>query len=393
MLRALLNNLKELQPRHFPPAQREGKLRVLALNMGQMGFKTFGENFCQTLDRRDDVDATFISLKPRGLLRYSGSRVYGLNGWDLPIHRSQFIWYLRLQHWFRYRLPVNHFDVLFFSPTRFAAGGLSGIKSIPEKHRPNIVVCSDSTMIGNAREFPKEIVRWRNPLVRMEKYALSNANLIVMRSEWARSSVHRDYEIPDMGQSYAMLPAIKIHSKSRLDYPSERPGPIRIVLVGNTFSRKGGPRLIRWHQERWKGKAELHIVSRDAPSNGQFEGVKTYPSLSNEQLVGEFLPSMDIFCLPTSQDQLAWVNAEAASAGLPIVASRMAGIPEVVMDGINGFTVPVHDDEQFVSRIEQLMSDHELRRLFGARSREHAIRNLNADRSYDDLISRMTTLI
>ena len=393
MLRALLNNLKELQPRHFPPAQREGKLRVLALNMGQMGFKTFGEHFCQTLDRRDDVDATFISLKLNGLFRYFGSRINLFGGWDLPIHRFNLTWHLRMRRFFNDGKIAPHFDIIFVSPTLLASGVLSAINSIEAHAKPKLVVCSDSTEISNQCEFPKERIRFRNPLIEAEKRILSNADLIVMRSEWARSSVHRDYNIPDTGQSYAMLPAIKIQSKSRLDYLSERPGLVKIALVGNTFSRKGGPRLIRWHQERWKGKAELHIVSRDAPSNGQFKGVRTYPSLSNEQLVGEFLPSMDIFCLPTSQDQLAWVNAEAASAGLPIVASRMAGIPEVVMDGINGFTVPVHDDDQFVSRIEQLLSDHELRRLFGVRSREHAIKILNADRSYDDLINRMTALI
>ena len=70
MLRALLSDLREVQPSHLPPARREGKLRVLVLNIGQLGFKTFGEHFCQTLERRDDVDTTFTSRKLNWLFRY-----------------------------------------------------------------------------------------------------------------------------------------------------------------------------------------------------------------------------------------------------------------------------------------------------------------------------------
>ena len=70
MLRTSLQDLNRLKLNHLPPATYEGKLRVLVLNMGQMGFKTFGEHFCQTLERRDDVDTAFTSRKLNWLFRY-----------------------------------------------------------------------------------------------------------------------------------------------------------------------------------------------------------------------------------------------------------------------------------------------------------------------------------
>jgi glycosyltransferase involved in cell wall biosynthesis len=71
---------------------------------------------------------------------------------------------------------------------------------------------------------------------------------------------------------------------------------------------------------------------------------------------------------------------EAASAGLPIVATAAGGAAEVAIDGETGLTVPVGDSAAFAAALVRLEGDPELRRRFGEAARELARREFGMDR-------------
>ena len=54
----------------------------------------------------------------------------------------------------------------------------------------------------------------------------------------------------------------------------------------------------------------------------------------------ELMPAADIFVLPSHQEGLPVVLMEATSVGAPIVATAVGGVPQVVIDGVNGLVVP-----------------------------------------------------
>jgi glycosyltransferase involved in cell wall biosynthesis len=65
------------------------------------------------------------------------------------------------------------------------------------------------------------------------------------------------------------------------------------------------------------------------------------------------------------------VYLEAQACGVPVVAFRNGGIPDVVRDGETGFLVEPMDREAFVERLERLITDGELRHAMGRAGREH----------------------
>ena len=71
--------------------------------------------------------------------------------------------------------------------------------------------------------------------------------------------------------------------------------------------------------------------------------------------------SSDIFVLASFMETLPLVILEAMYAGLPIVATRVGGIPEIVKDGVNGFLVPPNDSEELFQKCFQLLKDEKLR--------------------------------
>ena len=81
--------------------------------------------------------------------------------------------------------------------------------------------------------------------------------------------------------------------------------------------------------------------------------------------VDEIMGCFDIFVLPSLNEGMGRVLVEAMSAGLPIVASRVGGIPDLVKDGENGLLVPPADAGALERAISDLLSDKAKRKRMG----------------------------
>jgi glycosyltransferase involved in cell wall biosynthesis len=86
--------------------------------------------------------------------------------------------------------------------------------------------------------------------------------------------------------------------------------------------------------------------------------------------VTNVLASLDVFVLPTHQEALGTAFIEAGAMGLPTVASRVDGVPEVVIEGKTGFLVPAQDGKALIEPICRLLADPMLRQGMGANATE-----------------------
>lgn len=83
-----------------------------------------------------------------------------------------------------------------------------------------------------------------------------------------------------------------------------------------------------------------------------------------------FLPHVDLVAMPSFTEGLPVVLLEAFAAGVPVVASAVGGIPEVVEDHVNGYLVPAGDSAALATRILDLAASKALRKAFGAEGRQ-----------------------
>lgn len=87
--------------------------------------------------------------------------------------------------------------------------------------------------------------------------------------------------------------------------------------------------------------------------------------------VPSVLSEADAFIFPSLYEGMPMVIAEAMAAGLPIVASRNGGIPDMVEDGVSGILLPL-EVEDFVGAISEISASKELRVRLGSRARVRA---------------------
>ncbi len=87
---------------------------------------------------------------------------------------------------------------------------------------------------------------------------------------------------------------------------------------------------------------------------------------------GDYLAALDIFYYPSRHEGLGSVLLDAMAFGLPVVATRVGGIPEIVNEPDNGFLCAVDDLDAQAAALRRLAQDPELRARLGANNRRHA---------------------
>lgn len=100
------------------------------------------------------------------------------------------------------------------------------------------------------------------------------------------------------------------------------------------------------------------------------------------------LAELDVFVLSTNGDNLPVAILEAMAAGLPVVATRTGGIPELVVHGETGFLVEPGDCDALAGALDDLGADEALRAALGDAGRERARRCFDAG----DVARRMVDL-
>jgi len=92
----------------------------------------------------------------------------------------------------------------------------------------------------------------------------------------------------------------------------------------------------------------------------------------NQDMMEELLPLADVFLLPSSSESFGLVALEAMSAEVPVVASNLGGLPEVVEHGVTGFLHDPRSIDGFGSSVLRLLRNERLRRSMGRRGRQVA---------------------
>lgn len=157
----------------------------------------------------------------------------------------------------------------------------------------------------------------------------------------------------------------------------ERARPL-VVSVGRLRAPKDFLTLARALAALPAGSFEALIVG-DGPDRPALEselrrlGLEDRVRLAGERDdVPDLLASADVFVLSSVSEGLPVSVLEAMAAELPVVASRVGGVPELVADGETGFLVPPRDPQALAAALERLVDDGELRRRLGAVGRVRA---------------------
>ena len=114
--------------------------------------------------------------------------------------------------------------------------------------------------------------------------------------------------------------------------------------------------------------------------------------VGNLPVVEEILVGADLFLLPSETESFGLAALEALSCEVPVIATRVGGVPEVVVDGENGFLREVGDVDAMAEAALSLLENEERRRAFGESGRRRALELFSEDKvveSYREIYQRV----
>jgi N-acetyl-alpha-D-glucosaminyl L-malate synthase BshA len=124
----------------------------------------------------------------------------------------------------------------------------------------------------------------------------------------------------------------------------------RLVLVGDGPERSRAERVVR--ESGLQGRVVF---------------------LGKQESFEALLANADVFLLPSTHESFGLAALEAMACGVPVVASRVGGIPEVVEHGVTGWLAPVGDVQAMAAHVCVLLGDEALRKRFSVAARQHVL--------------------
>ncbi len=223
---------------------------------------------------------------------------------------------------------------------------------------------------------------------RVATTSFAAADHLVTWSAWAKQDLVDGYGVK--GDRITVVPpGVTFSEWARPTPRSPTRGPTRILFVGGDLARKGGLLLIEICRSlRNAHDVELHLVTRDhvPPESGIHVHHDVRP---NSPELKDLYHRCDIFALPTFGDCLPMVLSEAGAAGLASVTTRVAAIPEVVLDATTGILVPPRDGTSLFRALERLVVDTDLRRRMGEQAVDHISRRFDTAKNTTRLLDLM----
>jgi glycosyltransferase involved in cell wall biosynthesis len=177
-------------------------------------------------------------------------------------------------------------------------------------------------------------------------------------------------------------------------------GPVG-VMVARMDGLKGHDTLVRAVANvRDSGRAVTVLLAGDGAERPRIEGLARELDLGPEWLrflgfrtdVPDLLTAADFFLLPSVTEGLPLSMLEAMTHGLPVLATPVGGIPEVIRDSEHGYLVPVHGHAELAAAMARLVDDPGLLLALGQRARCRAMEEFSFERmtrEYLELYQRL----
>jgi glycosyltransferase involved in cell wall biosynthesis len=229
-------------------------------------------------------------------------------------------------------------------------------------------VCLHHSVNGNGPD--ESAIRFRTRLAgiyraRFMRRMLLKADLLISPSEFLRRKIV-EFGVP----SNRIIFLDNGLSLERFrDLPKRRSARLRFAFVGTNIAHKGLHVLVEAFNNFPVGKAELFIYGDPSISPAYYESVRrqaTHPDIAfmglfqNEQ-IAEVMSGIDALVVPSIwPENSPLIIHEAFLAGVPVIASRIGGIPDLVRDGQNGLLFETGNPEDLRTKMAYLIDNPSL---------------------------------
>jgi N-acetyl-alpha-D-glucosaminyl L-malate synthase BshA len=220
------------------------------------------------------------------------------------------------------------------------------------------------------------------------RFAVLAGDGITAPSHWLAEEAHRQLDLPRESR-IEVIP--NFVDTGRFCPAGEAPVARRVVThVSNFRLLKRVEDVVRiFARVRGEMPAKLHLAG-DGPERSHVEALVSLLGLADDVTffgervdVAKILQESDVFLLPSETESFGLGALEAMACGVPVVASNVGGLPEVVRDGETGFLASVGNIEAMAKHVRDLLADPDLHARMSRAARTRAEEHFQLEPAVD----------
>ena len=221
-------------------------------------------------------------------------------------------------------------------------------------------------------------------------YSINESDGVTAVSEYLRAETQHHFDvqqeievIPNFVDANRFRRTNKQHFKQALCPNGEKV----LVHVSNFRPVKRATDVVKvFHRLRNEGMAVKLLLVGDGPDRvpaqhlaRELDVYEDVRFLGKQEPVEEILSIADVFLMPSGSETFGLAALEAMACGVPVVASNIGGLPELVVEGQCGFLCPLGDIDCFTDRARRILQDESLQSQMAeaARARAAGVFNKN----------------
>jgi glycosyltransferase involved in cell wall biosynthesis len=273
------------------------------------------------------------------------------------------------------------------------AGLLGALAARLARHRPRVVFTVHGWAFNEARPAWQRGVFALMPLITVwcadEVICVSDAAR--RQAAWMPAATSKFRVIHNGVPQRALMPKEGARSALAPDAPQ---GALWIGTLAELHPTKGLDILLR-ALPRIDGGEGAHIVLiGEGQARAELEALARSLGIAERvhfcghvEDAARYLGAFDIFAFPSRSEGLGYAALEAGLAALPVAASRVGGIPEIIVHGVTGLLVPPGDADALAAALEALVTDEKLRATLGARLRARVLQDFSVERMVEKTLA------
>lgn len=330
---------------------------------------------------------------PVGCETASQYREVGLNPESLDLHRYSLSSLWRLVSLVRcHRIDVVHWN--FYNPINPYVLALSAL--VP---RVRHYLTDHNSRIPNESTSANALKR------RIKKLLLRRYSRVLCISDFVQEQLQNQQVWPALSRCTYFINTARF----RPDQPLRFRWRMRLGLAhGDKFAMLFVGKLINWKGVDVAIKAMLHLpdsvvllVVGDGPVKPELKELvarlkldQRVQFLGNQRNVEPYMQAADCFVCPSIWEEAAGlVNIEALASGLPVVASRIGGIPEFIDDKVTGLLFESGDDKGLADRVKFLIENPLVLKNMSNKARTDAVERFSIQKRVPDYLELYTSKV
>jgi glycosyltransferase involved in cell wall biosynthesis len=317
-------------------------------------------------------------------------------------------------HWFLYRgLPFGKSMAMPVREIEWSRRAWSALMELNRRDPVDVVETGETMVLQQAtlgrkppvvirghgnplsiKRFGDGWVGWGDQLGRkLQLKGMRRASAVTAVSRFQAKQLSRELSLPEEAIHVIPNPISPALLRKAIEEPAKQSGSPVVLYTGRIELNKGSIELLRSVHRVASRCPEVEYVVAGARhnsiddrtlegalvSNGTRDRVRLLSHVPWQQLT-EWYRCASVFVMPSHYETFGISVIEAMAFGLPVVATNVGGLPEVVQDGVTGILVPPKDPNALGDAIVRLLRDPELRKRLGNAGRERVLSEFRTDR-------------